>query len=369
MSSTSGSRTEKPTPRRQQKAREQGQVARSRDLAASLALLAGLLVMGWQAAALAQAWRGFFVSTLAAGPGELGAAALAPAAWLVLRSTFMIAGAAWIMALSGSLAQGGVVFATAALEPKIERFSPGSQVKRLVSVTALAHLGKSLVPLSVMAYLAVALMVRDWPQILGLARLHAAALAVFVFAHLFELAWKCALVLLGWSGIDYFAERQRLQGQLRMSKQEILEEYKESEGNPAIKARVRRLQRQVRRRRMMKNAERASVVVTNPTHYAVALEYRADMAAPAVVAKGQNLLAQQLRQLAHWREIPIVENPPLAQALYRSVEVGQAIPPKLYAVVAEVLAIVWRAQAQAEAQAQARATTQSANRAAAAGTH
>ena len=146
-----------------------------------------------------------------------------------------------------------------------------------------------------------------------------------------------------------------------MSKQEILEEYKETEGHPAIKARVRRLQRQLRRRRMMKDAERASVVVTNPTHFAVALEYRADMAAPTVVAKGQNLLAQQLRQLAIWREIPVVENPPLAQALYRSVEVGQAIPPKLYAVVAEVLALVWRAQAIAEAQAASRTANRAAS--------
>ena len=361
MSSTSGSRTEKPTPRRQEKAREQGQVARSRDLSASLATLAGLLVMGWQAAVFAQAWRGFLGTTLVAAPGELAAASLVPAAWLVLRSTGAVAGMAWLLALSGSLAQGGFVFAPAALQPKIERLSPAGQLKRLVSVTSLAHLGKSLLPLSLMAYLAVGMVVRDWPQIPGLARLHSAALTSFVFQRCFELAWKCALVMLGWSGIDYFAERQKLQGQLRMSKQEILEEYKETEGHPAIKARVRRLQRQLRRRRMMKDAERASVVVTNPTHFAVALEYRADMAAPTVVAKGQNLLAQQLRQLAIWREIPVVENPPLAQALYRSVEVGQAIPPKLYAVVAEVLALVWRAQAIAEAQAASRTANRAAS--------
>jgi flagellar biosynthetic protein FlhB len=355
MSSTSGSRTEKPTPRREQKAREQGQVARSRDLAASLATLAGLLVAGSQAAGFAHAWRGFLGGTLAAATGELTAATLAPAAWLVLRTTGMIAGMAWLLSLSGSLAQGGFVFATEALEPKIERFSPAGPLKRLVSVTALAHLGKSLVPLFAMAYLAVALVARDWPQIAGLIRLRPTALAGFVFDHCFELAWKCSLVMLAWSGIDYFAERQKFAGQLRMSKQEIQEEHKETEGHPAIKARLRRLQRQVRRRRMMQDAERASVVVTNPTHFAVALEYRADMAAPTVVAKGQNKLAQLIRQLALWRSIPIVENPPLAQALYRAVEVGQAIPPKLYAVVAEVLALVWRAEAQAQATARAQA--------------
>ncbi len=348
-SSTSGSRTEKPTPRRQQKAREQGQVARSRDLSASLAALAGLLVAAWQAAAFARAWRGFLGGTLAGASGGLVAASLEPAAWLVLRSTAAIAGMAWLLALLGSLAQGGFIFAPAALEPKIERLNPANQLKRIVSVTALSHLGKSLLPLSLMVYLAVAMAVRDWPQILGLPRLHGSVLSSFVLERCYELAWKCALVMLAWSGLDYFAEHQRLQGQLRMSRQELQEEYKETEGHPAIKARLRRLQRQVRRRRMMRDAERASVLITNPTHFAVALEYRADMAAPTVVAKGRNLLAQQLRQLAIWHQIPIVENPPLAQALYRAVEVGQAIPPKLYTVVAEVLALVWRAQTRAEA--------------------
>jgi len=222
-SSTSGSRTEKPTPRRQQKAREQGQVTRSRDLSASLATMAGLLVVGWQATVFAQAWRGFLGATLA-GSGELVAASLVPAAWLVLRSTAAIAGAAWLIALSGSLAQGGFIFAPAALEPKIERLSPAGQLQRLVSVTSLAHLGKSLLPLSLMAYLAVGMVMRDWAQIPSLGRLHPAALTAFVFQHCFELAWKCALVMLGWSGIDYIAERQKLQSSLRMSKQEIREE-------------------------------------------------------------------------------------------------------------------------------------------------
>jgi len=361
MSSSSGSRTEKPTPQREKKAREKGQVARSKDMAGSLATAAGLLVAGSQAVVFARAWRGFLGGTLAASRAGETSSALTPAAWLVLGSTGAIAGTAWLMALSGSLVQGGFVFAPTALQPKIERFNPGAQLKRMVSATALAHLGKSLVPLSIMLYLAVTLMARDWGQLQGMARMQASALTSFVMTRVFELAWKCSLVMLSWSVVDYMAEYSRVRGELKMSKQEIVEEHKESEGHPAVKARIRRLQRQMRRRQMMKHAERASVVITNPTHFAVALEYRPDMPAPTVVAKGQNKLAQQIRQLAIWQQIPLVENPPLAQALYRAVEVGQSIPPKLYAVVAEVLALVWQAEAQAQARDQARAQTQAAD--------
>jgi flagellar biosynthetic protein FlhB len=132
-----------------------------------------------------------------------------------------------------------------------------------------------------------------------------------------------------------------------MSRDDLREEMKQTEGNPQIKMRIRRLQRQVRRRKMLQDVQRASVVVANPTHFAVALQYGPELAAPVVVAKGRNLLAEQIKQTARWHGISIMENPPLAQALYRSVQIGQAIPAKLYAAVAEILAFVYRMQAQA----------------------
>jgi flagellar biosynthesis protein FlhB len=160
-------------------------------------------------------------------------------------------------------------------------------------------------------------------------------------------AWKASLALLAWSAADYMLERQRHENELKMSRQDLRDEFKETEGNPAVKQRIRRLQRQARRRRMLQDVERAAVVVTNPTEFAIALEYRVDMDAPVVVAKGRDLLAAQIKEVARWRGIPLVENPPLAHALYRAVEVGQAIPPQLYTVVAEILAAIWRAQARA----------------------
>src|SRR5258708_22401686 len=142
-----------------------------------------------------------------------------------------------------------------------------------------------------------------------------------------------------------------------MSRQDLRDEYRQTEGNPAIKMRIRRLQRQTRRRRVLKDVERAAVVITNPTEFAVALEFRREMEAPVVLAEGRNLLAAQIREVALWHGIPLVENPPLAHALYRAVEVGQAIPPNLYAVVAEILAAIWRAQARAPQTSEAHSAT------------
>jgi flagellar biosynthetic protein FlhB len=165
-------------------------------------------------------------------------------------------------------------------------------------------------------------------------------------------------VLFLWAVVDYFAKRRKFETDLRMTQQELREEVKESEGNPQIKARFRKLQRQVRRKQMLENVKRAAVVITNPTEYAIALEYNDRLVAPVVVAKGRNLLAQQIREAALWHEVPTVENLPLAHALYRTAEVGQAIPSKLYAAVAEVLAFIFRAQARAKAEAKARAQGQ-----------
>jgi flagellar biosynthesis protein FlhB len=180
-----------------------------------------------------------------------------------------------------------------------------------------------------------------------LAHLGINRLSSYLLGHIFEVAWKAALVLLVWSGADYMIEKHKLGSDLRMSKQDQRDEYKEMEGNPTTKARIRRLRRQVRRRRMLDEVKKASVVITNPNEFAVALEYRLDMAAPTVVAKGRNLFAQQIKQIALWHGIPMVENRPLAHALYRAVEVGQSIPPKLYAVVAAILAAIFRAQERA----------------------
>jgi flagellar biosynthetic protein FlhB len=341
-------KTEKATPRRRQKAREQGQVARSRDLVAGLGTMTAILLLARQFPTFATDWRGLMRNAL-----DLAATHTDQPlpTWhndlTIFHGVALAAGLSWLVATVGGIAQGGLVFAPSALTPNLNRLSPASRLGQLFSLNAVSRLLKSLLPTAVIVVLAISLLTRDWMHLPTLLRGSGPQLVGFVTAHMFELAWKGALVLLLWSAADYFLERWRHENELKMSRQDLRDEFKETEGNPAIKSRVRRLQRQARRRRMLKDVERAAVVITNPTEFAIALEFRLEMDAPVVVAKGRNLLAAQIREIALWHGIPLVENPPLAHALYRAVEVGQAIPRKLYAVVAEILAAIWRAQARA----------------------
>ena len=346
------SKTEKASPRRRQKAREQGQVARSRDLTAGLSAMAAVMVLAAQMPGFAAQWKGLLRQQLEAAATH--PEQLVPVwrnAWPVFSGVALAAGLGWVIATAGGLAQGGIVFAPTALAPNWKRLDPVSHVQQLFSLAALSRLLKSLLPTAVVVYFAVGVLVRDFRFLPALLHGNRGTLVAFAVGRMYEVAWKGSLVLLLWAGADYFLERQRHESELKMSKQDQKDEFKEMEGNPAVKQRIRRLQRQTRRRRMLKDVERAAVVITNPTEFAVALEYRMEMSAPIVVAKGRNLLAAQIKEIARWKGIPMVENVPLAHALYRAVEVGQSIPAKLYAVVAEILAAIWRAQARSEAQA------------------
>ncbi len=251
-----------------------------------------------------------------------------------------------MLATAGSFAQGGFVFATEALTPNAGRLNPATRVSQLFSMTSLTTLLKSVVPFAFIAWIAYQVLSRDWFLIRSSSTLAFPSLFRSLADHCYEISWKSALVLLAWAVCDYLLVRQKQESDLRMSKQDVREEAKESEGNPQVKARIRRLQRQGRRKQMLKDVQRATVVITNPTHFAIALEYKPEMAAPVVVAKGRDIFAQQIKQAAIWHEIPMVENPPLAHALYRVVEVGQVIPAKLYTAVAEILAFVYRTQQQ-----------------------
>jgi len=343
-------KTEQATPRRRQRAREKGQVARSRDLIGASSGIAATFVLFAMMSSFPQAWRGFLRACLdGAASGDLRMDALPPfpAHSGLFAATAAALGLGWIVALSSALAQGGIVFVPSSLLPTGSRISPGAKLRQLFSISALRGLVKSLLPAAALAYLAVGCLRRDWLTLMALPGRSSRGVLGFAVDRVFEVAWKSALVLFIWSMLDYLFERRHLETELKMSRQELVDEYKETEGNPIIKSRIRRLQRQARRRRMLEDAKRAAVVITNPTAYAIALEYRPDMPAPVVVAKGRNLLAAQIKEVARWQNIPMVENPPLAHVLYRTVEVGQSVPPKLYSVIAEVLAAIYRAQARA----------------------
>jgi flagellar biosynthetic protein FlhB len=348
--------TEQATPRRQQKAREKGQVARSRDLIGAASGMAAIFVLFSMMSGFPMAWRSLLLDALnGASSGDLrldGMPLLLNHSGLFM-ATVTALGLGWMVALGAAVAQGGLVFAPASLLPTGSRMSPAARLGQLFSITALRGLIKSLLPASAVLYIAVGCLRRDWPDLMALSSRSSRGALGYGAGRVFEIAWKSALVLMVWSVLDYLFERRHLSSELKMSRQEISDEYKETEGNPIIKGRIRRLQRMVRRRRMLDDTKRANVVITNPTEYAIALEYRPDLPAPVVVAKGRNLFAAQIKEIARWENIPMVENKPLAHELYRTVEVGQSVPPKLYTVIAEILAAVYRAQSRAQAAAAA----------------
>ena len=341
------SKTEQATPRRREKAREQGQVARSRELSSALALLTLTMLVWWQAEVWRIQWREFLARTLPLPSDDMKAyvTILQRTAMLIFRWGAPPLLLSWLLAAVGVAAQGGFVLAPAALSLKPEKLNPASNLGRLFSLTSFRALLKSLLPVAYLVYLGVTLIIAQWDRILHSCFLSPRAATAWLLGQVFGLVWKAGLVFAVWFLFDYLLEKLSFERQLRMSRQEIREEAKETEGQPMVRSRVRRLQRQMRKRRLLKDVARASVVVTNPTEFAVALEYRPeDMPAPVVVAKGMQMLAQLIKREANWHGIPIIENPPLAQALYRSVEVGQAIPAKLYAAVAEILAFIYRLQ-------------------------
>jgi len=345
-----GSKTEQATPRRRQKAREKGQVPRSRELAAGLATMAMVLLLAREASLFPPAWGRLLRDALSTrAESELLVPVFDVPSLSIVRAAAVLGGATWVLAVLASISQGGVVIAPTSLAPSWSRLNPLTRLQQLFSIHSISRLLKSLMPVAAIIYIGAATVTREWNTLLALPSRNVSGLAHVLLGTLFELLWKSALVLLIWACVDYVIERRKFESDLRMSRQEVIEEFKETEGNPTVKSRIRRLQRQVRRRRMLKDVEKAAVVVTNPTQFAIALAYGPETPAPVVVAKGRNLLAAEIKQVARWHGIPLIENPPLAHALYRAVEIGQSIPPKLYRVVAEILAAIYRAQARADA--------------------
>ena len=252
------------------------------------------------------------------------------------------------MFLSGAagLAQGGINIAPAALQPKFDRFNPSNRLQQIFSATTLSNLGKSLIPFAAIAILGLQALSEHWAELVRGSEVDIRSLASVIMTAAFSVLWKAGLVLLTWAAVDYGLVWRHTESQLRMSKEEIKQEHKETDGNPHTKRQVRKLQRAMRKRRSLQAAATATLVVTNPTHYAVALKYETSMAAPEVVAKGRDLLAQRIKEIAYENGVTVMENKPLAQALYKTVEIGDSIPAQLYQAVAEVLVVVFKAQAE-----------------------
>jgi flagellar biosynthetic protein FlhB len=347
----SSDRTEQPTGRRLEQARKKGQIARTREAGQAASLIAATLTLGWMgsyimarlgdslARGLARAGR-----SPGAGldGGEITALAFDGMSLLAL-VVGPIALASIVTALALHGAQGGLVFASEALHMNWGRLNPATGIKRLGLSTGGVDLARMVISVTLIGFLGYRAVMEFLPGSGQLARLAPGDSAAAMWRVCATLIKQVAIGLLVISGADYLVQRYKLRQSLRMTKQEVRDEFKMLEGNPEIKARVRRIQREMTRRRMIAATKKATVLITNPTHYAVALEYRRQsMAAPIVVAKGQDHLALRMRAAAVEAGVPIVENVPLARALYGSAEVGDVIPGALFEAVAEVLAYLIR---------------------------
>lgn len=343
----SGQKTEQPTQRRLERARKDGQLPASRDFVSAVQFLAFVAMLGswgpeW-VAALQQVLTGLMARAFA---GEMNDAGMVALGREVLGRCFLLFAPTGVVLLVVTLAIQlattglGVTFNKMAPDPK--RLNPLPRLKQMPGQNLTGALHAMLVlPIFGGAVWVVA---RDNIEAFLLLPLqHPTAGVRATGAVILALLWKAAVVFLVFGCIDLVRQRRRWQNQLRMSKQEVREELKDMEGNPQVKGRIRRLQRDFARRRMMHEVPKATAVVVNPTHYAVAIRYSMEtMPAPVVVAKGKNYLARRIRERAIAAGVPIVENPPLAQALYKSAEVGQVIPAHLYRAVAEILAYIFR---------------------------
>jgi flagellar biosynthetic protein FlhB len=340
-------KTEQPTGRRLEKARREGQFVASRELVTAGQFLVFIMILGGWFPGWMSGMKAMMRQALeSAFQGDLDMNRVPGIARVLIERAFvplsMLAAAAAATTLGVQLAITKFGFSLQKLMPDLTRLQPFKKFQQLATQGPAAVLQ------------AAAMLVVFAGTIYVIAKQNAEGFLALPFASLDigiqrlayalkDLLWKAAGVFLAFGVIDLFRQQRRFMKQLRMSKQEVKDEAKEMEGNPHVRGKIKRLRRDLARRRMMKEVPTATAVVVNPTHFAVALRYRHDsMATPVVIAKGKNYLALRIRQIAIENGVPLVENPPLAQALYKSVDVGKEIPSHLYRAVAEVLAYIYR---------------------------
>ncbi len=340
-------KTEQPTRRRLDKARADGSFPVSRDVlpAVQLLLFAFIAASGFGAfvQGTSQCFR--FLTGLAFRP-RLGPNELSASASMVIEQMGLPLGKAAVAIFgamfAAQLAMTRLGFALSKLSPDLKRLNPVQRISQLPS-QGLEHALHALLLLPLLGGITWYLAAGSLDRVMALPFAGIAAGSLDAVGSVESVFRKVAFLIAIFAAVSYWHQYRKWMGQLRMSKQEIRDEHKESEGNPQVKAKIRQLRRSMLRRRMMSEVDKATAVVVNPTHFAVAIRYvPAEMRAPKVVAKGKNYLALRIRERAIRNQVPIVENPPLAQALYRTAEVGQEIPAELYRAVAEVLAYIFR---------------------------
>ncbi|MFU0447120.1 flagellar biosynthesis protein FlhB [Pseudocitrobacter faecalis] len=348
MSEENDDKTEDPTPQRLEKAREEGQIPRSRELTSLLILLVGVCVIWLGGESLARRLASLLSSGLRFDHSIINDPNLILGQIILLLKEAMLAlmpliVGVVVVALVAPVMLGGLVFSTKSLAFKLDKLNPLPGIKRMFSAQTAAELMKAVMKSLLMGSMAGLFLWLHWPDMMRLI----SESPLVAMGNALNMVGFCALLvvlaIIPMVGFDVFWQIYSHLKKLRMSRQDIRDEFKQSEGDPHVKGRIRQMQRAAARRRMMADVPKADVIVNNPTHYSVALQYDENkMSAPRVVAKGAGLVALRIRELGEEHRVPMLEAPPLARALYRHAEVGQQIPGQLYAAVAEVLAWVWQ---------------------------
>ena len=349
-------RTEPATPRRREEARQDGNVARSPDLTAAIGLLAAIILLqvvgGRMFAQMRIATETMLTSSFTSNPtrpddivqismytGSALALILAPMVLAIL-----------LISVLATVGQVGLLVTTKPITPSFNKLSPIRGIKNMFNARAAVRLVMSLGKIAIISFIAGVVIYLDLSQILHIGELEPPQAFAASGQLVFALALKLAALLLILAIFDYSYQRWQRELDLRMSRHDIKEEMKRMDGDPMMRQRRARVARQLAMQRIAQAVPNADVVVTNPTHFAIALKYDKEvMRAPRVIAKGADFMAMRIRQIASLHDIPIVERKPLAQALYQSVEIGQEIPPEHYAAVAEILAYVYRISGKAGA--------------------
>lgn len=341
-------RTEQATPRRREKAREEGKVARSLELNSAVILCLGSAAIYFLGPLLIRQLQQFMIfifreaPTMSADYDSL----LALLSTRILTFFYLLGPILVILVVVAygiNVMQVGFLVTGKPLEPKPEKLNIANGIKRLFSGRSLMELIRDTVKLIVIGFVGYKAISSQMDTFYLLADNSVTVFAGAMGTMALKTTLQIGAVMLILGILDYAYQKYDYEKSIRMSRQEIKDEYKDTEGSPQIKSRIRQIQREMSRKRMMQDVPKADVVVTNPTHIAVALKYNPDeMDAPMVVAKGERLIAQKIKELAREANVPVVENPPLARALFSMCEVGSLVPAKLYRAVAEVLAYVYR---------------------------
>lgn len=344
-----GEKTEPATEKRREEARDRGNVPKSQDMESVVVLLAAFMTLKAFGPEMVAIWGDYMKYTLT---NLIGTELTLPHVLLImnqlvvimLKSMAPLLLAIVLTATSVNLMQVGFLFTLEPFIPDIERLNPISGLSNVFSWKMVAELVKSILKILVVAYIPYSTLRDQLPSLIRFVQLEPMPSVILLMKLLFTMSLKIILLLLAVAVGDWFFQKWRYEENLKMSKEDIKEEYKQREGDPKVKAKIRERQRRLASKRMMEEVPKATVVVTNPTHIAVALRYdkTAGIDTPTVVAMGTGLIARKIKEIAAEHGVPIIENKPLARSLHKMVNVGDEIPGELYQAVAEILAEVFR---------------------------